>query len=76
MGIISWFQGVIAWLQADGRWDLVTLGLALATFIYVGVAIAVSIRTELQARDELAQANSRVASVKRTASQPNSAAAA
>ena len=66
MSAINWLLGAAQWLQMDGRWDLVTLGLALATFIYVGVAVASSIRSDIHARSEQAKANSRVASVKRT----------
>ena len=76
MSIVSWFQGVIAWLQTDGRLDLVTLGLALATFIYVGSAVAISIQSDLQTRNNQAKANLRAASVKRTAGQSRSISAA
>jgi hypothetical protein len=76
MSIINWFQGVVGWLQTDGRWDLVTLGLAFATLIYVGVAIAISIRADLQARETEAKVGMRVASVKRTAEHPMSRPAA
>jgi hypothetical protein len=76
MSIINWLQGVVAWLQTDGRWDLVALGLALATFIYVGVAVSISIRSELQARDDQARANLCVASVKRAVGHSRTVAAA
>ncbi len=69
MSIITWLQGAVAWLQTDGRWDLVTLGLAFATFIYVGVAVAISIRSEFQTQDDQMKANLRAASVKRAAGQ-------
>jgi hypothetical protein len=72
MSIFNWFQDAVAWLQTDGRWDLVTLGLALATFIYVGVAIAISISADLRARGDRAKASLRVAAVKRTAEHPMS----
>lgn len=72
MSIFDWFQAAIAWLQTDGRWDSVTLGLALATFIYVGVAIAISIRPDLRARDDETKASSCVVAVKRTAELPMS----
>lgn len=64
MSVITWFQGAVAWLQSDGGWDLVTLGLAFATFIYVGVAVAISIRSELQTRNDQVTANLRAAPVK------------
>ena len=76
MSIFNWFEGVVAWLQTDGRWDVVTLGLALATFIYVGVAIAISLRADLRARNDQAKASQRVASVKRAAEHPMSRTAA
>ena len=72
MSVINWLQCAIAWLQTDGRWDVVTLGLALATFIYVGVAIAISIRSDLRARGDEAKANLRVAAVKHAAEHPMS----
>ncbi len=76
MSIFYWFQSAVAWLQADGRLDLVTLGLALATFIYVAVAVAISIRSDLRARRDQAKANSRIAAVKRAAEHPVSRTAA
>jgi hypothetical protein len=66
MTAINWLLSAAAWLQTDGRWDLVTLGLAFGTFIYVGVAIASSIRSDIHARGDRAKANARIASVKRT----------
>ena len=67
MTAISWLLDFAAWLQADGRLDFVTLGLALATLIYVGAAVAGSIRSDIQAWRERVKADLRIASVKRTA---------
>jgi hypothetical protein len=72
MAIFNWLQGVVAWLQTDGRWDVVTLGLAFAAFIYVGFAVASSIGSNFRARGDRAKASLRVAAVKRTAEHPAS----
>ena len=72
MSAISGLLGAIGWLQMNSRWDLVTLAAAVATFIYVGIAVVSSIRSDLQARGQRAKADLRVASVKRTTkSRPN-----
>ena len=66
MTAINWLLDFGAWLRADGRLDFVTLGLALATLIYVGAAVAGSIRSDFHARVEQGKANRRAASVKLT----------
>lgn len=66
MSAINWFLGAIGWLQTNGRGDFVTLTAAVATFIYVGVALVSSVRSDFQARSERAKADLRVASLKRT----------
>ena len=70
MNAIHWLVSAVQWLQTNGRWDLLTLGLALATFIYVGVAVASSIRSDVHARSNRAKAKLRVASLKRTGAKP------
>jgi hypothetical protein len=69
MNIINWFASTGASLL-DGRWDLVTLGLAFVTLIYVGFALAISFKRDRVDRHTEALAGARVDSIKRMAERP------
>ena len=70
MAVFNWLASMGAWLHLDGHWDLLTLGLAFATLVYVAVALAVSFHGDRAARQTEAIADQRVGSIKRMAQRP------